>query len=331
MKMPHDISSIFANPIMKDHWIKRGIAYIIDTVIIYIITIIIIMVGTMIFIGSVIGGAMSGNPVGGVFSGLLILFVFILIAIIFTIVYWIYFDAKGGTPGKRILRLKPVALDGNMGYVKAAIRNGSKIVGGFIGGMVEGFIGIMFIGLLIEFIIVFLDLYIGITGGGDDPRQKYTDKMAGTTVIRLDIQENVEDMKYISPIPQTTPVSAPTPEPVMEPSAESTSEPAAESTTQPKPESTASTDELEPAPKKEASKIESKPSTEKSVELPASQDEVVKKYSEFFGIDEERAMALYDAGYKQLSDFDDAIAEDLIIVEKINPTIAREIVKKVSS
>ena len=198
--MPHTFSSIFANPTTKDHWIKRAIAYIIDSVILFVISFVIIMIGAMLFIGAVIGGATSGNPVGGVFGGLLILFVFILLAFIITILYWIILDAKGGTIGKKLMKLTPIALQGEMGYTKAAIRNGSKIVGGFIGAMVEGAVGIILIGLIIELIIVFLDWYLGITSN-EDPRMKFTDKIAGTTVIRTDIQENIDDLKFVTPTP----------------------------------------------------------------------------------------------------------------------------------
>ena len=62
-----------------------------------------------------------------------------------------------------------------------------------------------------------------------------------------------------------------------------------------------------------------------------TQDKTVKRYSEFFEIDEVRALALYNAGYKHLEDFKDAIVDDLIMVEIINPTIARLIIKKMSN
>ena len=49
---------------------------------------------------------------------------------------------------------------------------------------------------------------------------------------------------------------------------------------------------------------------------------------ELFEIDEQRALELYNAGYKKLDDLGDAIIEDLIMVDKINPTIARNIISK---
>jgi uncharacterized RDD family membrane protein YckC len=310
--MADGIGSIFSNPDRKDHWIKRGIAYIIDSVIITVIYIIIVLTGTMIFVGSVVGGAMTGNAVGGVFGGLLILFLFILIAIIFSIAYWIYFDAKGGTPGKKFMKLTPIALIGEMSYTKAAIRNGSKIVGGFIGGMIEGAVGIMLIGFLIELIIVFLDMYLGITSG-KDPRQKYTDIIADTTVIRTDVQEDVEGMRYVPPAP--IPVPAAPPPPI------SKSEPTLEPATKTEPETV-------PTHLSEVDSTTKEQVPEKKI---LSREDTVKKYAELFEINEERALELYKAGYKSLEDLKDAIVEDLILVDKINPTIARRIIKKMQN
>jgi uncharacterized RDD family membrane protein YckC len=312
------LGGIFDNPKRKDHWIKRGVAYIIDSIIITVVYVIIVMIGTMIFIGSVIGGAMSGDPIGGTFGGLLILFLFIIIAMFFSIAYWIYFDAKGGTPGKKFMKLKPISLVGEMTYTKAAIRNGSKIVGGFIGGMIEGAVGIMLIGFLIELIIVILDTYMGITSG-KDPRQKYTDTMADTTVVRTDLEEDVEGMRFIPALPVPTTTNAPVQEPGLRAAGTTKNENTDDDSKEPPQE----------LPLKEPAKEdESAKDLEKKLE---EQNEIIQKYIEFFEITEERAQVLYDSGYKRLADFKDAIAEDLVMVEKINPTIARNIVKKMDN
>ena len=52
---------------------------------------------------------------------------------------------------------------------------------------------------------------------------------------------------------------------------------------------------------------------------------------EFFRISEARALDLYDAGYKHFKDIEDAIVQDLIMVNDINPTVAREIIDKISN
>lgn len=208
--MTEGINKIFKDQQLRDHWVKRGFAYIIDSVIIFLVMIMIIMLGAMIFIGSVIGGAMTGNPVGGVFGGLLILFIFLLVALIFSVAYWIYFDAKGGTPGKRLMKLRPVALQGEMDYSKATVRNLSKILGGFFAGLI--FSNLILV-ILVESLIILIDVFIGISRG-EDPRRKYTDFMANTTVVRTDITETIMPGAQMpapippvpmSPMPSATP------------------------------------------------------------------------------------------------------------------------------
>jgi uncharacterized RDD family membrane protein YckC len=200
------INKILNDQQLRDHWVKRGFAYIIDSVIIILVMFIIILLGVMIFVGSVIGGAMTGNPVGGIFGGLLILFIFLIVALLFSVVYWIYFDAKGGTPGKRLMKLKPVALQGEMDYSKAAVRNLSKIIGGFVAGLI--FSNLILV-ILVESLIILVDVFVGVSRG-EDPRRKYTDFMANTTVVRTDITETIMPGPSVpAPIPPAP--SAPLP------------------------------------------------------------------------------------------------------------------------
>lgn len=56
----------------------------------------------------------------------------------------------------------------------------------------------------------------------------------------------------------------------------------------------------------------------------------VKKYIDVFEINEERAQALYNSGYERLEYFKDAIIEDLVMVEKINSTVAKAIIRKIA-
>lgn len=55
-------------------------------------------------------------------------------------------------------------------------------------------------------------------------------------------------------------------------------------------------------------------------------DGVVLAFMMDFDIDEDRARKLYDAGYRLSSEFAEAIPEDLMMIEGINPTVARRIV-----
>jgi hypothetical protein len=56
--------------------------------------------------------------------------------------------------------------------------------------------------------------------------------------------------------------------------------------------------------------------------------DTIKHYIELFDINDERASNLFDAGYTSLKEFNDAIPEDLIMIDGINPTLARKIVEK---
>jgi replicative superfamily II helicase len=141
---------------------------------------------------------------------------------------------------------------------------------------------------VILIVLLIIDVLMA-AGQTDDPRQKYTDKLAGTIVVRTDIQENVEEMKYVPPVPA-------------------------------------------PA----AGTLGSEPSEEaagagEEEGLTAEERQAVTEYTELFEISEARALNLYNAGYKSKDDFKDAIVEDLIIVDKINPTIAKSIVQKMES
>jgi hypothetical protein len=57
--------------------------------------------------------------------------------------------------------------------------------------------------------------------------------------------------------------------------------------------------------------------------------DIVREYMENFGISKDKAQNLYDAGYSHWGDFAEAIPEDLLMVEGINPTISRRIISVV--
>ena len=76
--------------------------------------------------------------------------------------YCAFFDAAiGGTLGKMLLGLKAVSTRGNLTMAQAFMRNISKIFAPF---------------LLIDWIV-------GMAVDTSDPRQKWTDQIAGTSVI----------------------------------------------------------------------------------------------------------------------------------------------------
>lgn len=54
----------------------------------------------------------------------------------------------------------------------------------------------------------------------------------------------------------------------------------------------------------------------------------IQTFMSEFSIDQEKARSLIDSGYMRMGDFHEAIPEDLMLVNGINPTIARRIVKR---
>jgi len=85
-------------------------------------------------------------------------------------IFWVLYctvleaSSSGATLGKRIMGLKVQMLDGSKAtFNKAFIRNISKIYG----------------------LILIIDWIIGIATPGPDPRQRYFDRIAGTTVVSV--------------------------------------------------------------------------------------------------------------------------------------------------
>lgn len=98
----------------------------------------------------------------------------------------------GATLGKRLMALRVVALDGNLDLIHALIRNISKLYG----------------------LIFLIDLLIGAVTQGD-PRQRAFDRLARTTVTRVDqgayMEEQFRMMQHAGPYPMTMP-RAPAPQ-----------------------------------------------------------------------------------------------------------------------
>jgi uncharacterized RDD family membrane protein YckC len=131
------------------HWLLRLVALIIDSIIIGIVAVI-------IFVAIAIGISV---PSWG-FYLLLPLLVGIL-----ELLYFMFMDASyGGTLGKKALGFKVQMVNGDkVTFEKAFIRNISKIF----------------------WLILLIDWIIGVATSGPDPHQKYTDRIAGTTVVSV--------------------------------------------------------------------------------------------------------------------------------------------------
>jgi uncharacterized RDD family membrane protein YckC/ribosomal protein S27AE len=110
---------------------------------------------------------------------------------------WFFYSALletflGSTVGKKIFALHVVAIGQNLDFVHAIVRNATKIY----------------------VPLVFIDFLVGIFMHGD-PRQRLFDRIAGTTVTRVDqgayMEEQFRMMQQAGPHPMTMP-PAPAPQ-----------------------------------------------------------------------------------------------------------------------
>ena len=165
--MPSAMDLISTDKDLKEHWMKRFIAIIIDYVIVSI----------PLFIMSILMLSLPFSIIVG--SQGIIFFLYFMITELF----------MGASIGKRMMNLKIIALTGELNVGKVVIRNISKVASVF---------------LLVDFLIGFF------TEG--DPKQKFTDRYAGTTVVLSNapfdasraIYQNQQNL-YASPPPQQYP------------------------------------------------------------------------------------------------------------------------------
>jgi uncharacterized RDD family membrane protein YckC len=138
------------------HWIWRIVAYIIDSIIIAIPTYIIWFIITLAVIFT------SGSFIALYGFSLLFPFIFGILEVLY---FAVLDSAWGATIGKRILGLQvqTVKGGGKPAIGQAFIRDISKIY----------------------WIFVLIDWIIGLVTPGPDRRQKYTDRIAGTTVVQV--------------------------------------------------------------------------------------------------------------------------------------------------
>jgi uncharacterized RDD family membrane protein YckC len=137
-----------------NHWLLRLVAFIIDSIIIGIVAWILffLVIASLIFSGGLYfaWGYVLGFP--------------FLLGIL-EILYFTFMEASyGATLGKRVLGLQVQMVNGSkVTFEKAFIRNMSKI----------------------HWLLLLLDWILGVVIPGQDRRQKYTDRIAGTTVVQL--------------------------------------------------------------------------------------------------------------------------------------------------
>jgi uncharacterized RDD family membrane protein YckC len=145
--MTSTVEAISGDQRLQDHWISRVVAAVIDGVITWLVAVIgcvpLIIVANLALVGWV--------------SGAVLPFVWGLVYVIYSAVME---SSRGSTVGKRMMRLRVLPISGEMTFDRGLKRNISKI----------------------HFVALLIDVLVGYLTEGD-PRQRYLDRVAGTTVV----------------------------------------------------------------------------------------------------------------------------------------------------
>jgi uncharacterized RDD family membrane protein YckC/ribosomal protein S27AE len=144
---------IAKNSTLQDHWLRRLFAFVIDAVVVFLLA---SLVSLMLAPGSIFA-----VPALGRFDATFGLAFSFFLGIFFFLYFGLFEGLAGRTPGKALVGLKVIAASGHMDVVKGSVRNLSKL---------------WMVALVIDFIIGF------VTSG--DPRQRFLDRIAGTSVSR---------------------------------------------------------------------------------------------------------------------------------------------------
>jgi uncharacterized RDD family membrane protein YckC len=139
------------------HWVLRLVALIIDSIILAIVAWIIL---TILLVPLLFSGAVYSFWLG--WGNFLIL---PFITGILEVLYFVFFEVTmDATIGKKIIGLQVQLVNGGkVPFDKALIRNISKIY----------------------WIFLLLDWIVAVVTPGPDQRQKYSDRIAGTTVVQI--------------------------------------------------------------------------------------------------------------------------------------------------
>jgi len=153
-----------------NHWILRIVAFIVDSILVFIVA---YLIQSVITIALVISFHSFAS-----FYSVLLVFLGVLSVIYFTILDNLW----GGTIGKRVFGLHVQMTNGNKVPIdKALIRNITKIF----------------------FVIVLIDWIVALVTPGPDRRQKYTDRIAGTTVVQTKQPLTIATTQQPQPPPPT--------------------------------------------------------------------------------------------------------------------------------
>jgi uncharacterized RDD family membrane protein YckC len=148
------------------HWLLRFVALLIDSIPLAIISYVIFWfaIVSLLFTTNVtVYGVVVGSVVSISWWAWILLFP--ILYGIFALSYFIIMEVTmGATIGKKIVGLEVRMSNGSkVTFDKSFIRNISKLFG----------------------IFLILDWLVGIATPGPDPHQKYTDRIAGTTVVSV--------------------------------------------------------------------------------------------------------------------------------------------------
>src|SRR3989475_10809317 len=168
--MPSAIDLIGRNPALQEHGIRRFFAALIAGLAVGVIYLLFAL--PLAFLGLV---------------WYIVPFLFGVVWVAYSMLLEALFSA---TIGKRLLKLRVVAIDGNLDIMHCVIRNISKIY----------------------LLLFLLDVIIGgVTQG--DPRQRPFDRLARTTVTRVDqrayMEEQLRMIQHAGPYPMTMPQAPP--------------------------------------------------------------------------------------------------------------------------
>jgi len=156
---------------LQDHWLRRLVAGIVDGIITWVVAWVIL---SFVAIPVLLLGGAAWFGVFPFLSGVL----FFLYASFFE-------SSRGSTIGMQIMHLKVTTMEGNVaGMNKSMLRNISKI----------------------HVLLWVIDTLIGMATVGD-PRQKYSDRFAGTTVT-FTIEKDLIIPTIVADVsPETPPIS----------------------------------------------------------------------------------------------------------------------------
>lgn len=287
-----------------------------------------------------------------------------VIVLIISAIYFTVLESDGRrTPGKMAMHLE--ISKGDNSYPKptgALARNLTKLIPGAVGAFIFGYFG----WVLFASIASMIDLKVGVDQK-EDARQRLSEVSQGTWVgIEEDavpfgtIALPEEERKKKAVKPESKPQSGKAPD-LLPPRKEKEEEPkeslppvkekkegeqveeeiTPDETPEKEEEMELEKEEKVPFWKRWFSKkepIEEPPvedvDTDKHVEdLPPvprdpERDEIILHFMFDFDISEGRAKGIYEMGYRKREDLAEAIPRDLMMIEGVNPTVAKKIIQK---